>query len=114
MSNDTTAQMPAGLPEQYWDAQAGQVKMTELMADYGEAARLKAEHDERIAALPAKPEDYRIEGKLPDGYLVPAGFEPKVDPKDPRIGPLRELAHKQGWSQEMVSDLIGMDLQAQV
>src|SRR5262245_42698711 len=112
--NNATPTMPAGLPEQYWDAQTGQVKMPELVKAYGEAAAFKADHDARLAALPAKPEDYKMEGKLPDGFLVPAGFEPRVDEKDPRIPALRELAHKQGWSQETVSALIGMDLQAQV
>jgi hypothetical protein len=112
--NTTTAQRPEGLPDQYWDSDAGSVRMTELMADYGEAARLKADHDARIAALPAKPEDYKMEGALPEGFMVPHGFEPKVDPKDSRIPALREFAHKHKLSQEAVSKLIGLDLQAQV
>ena len=46
--------------------------------------------------------------------MVPHGFEPKVNPKDPRIPALREFAHKHHLSQEAVSALIGLDLQAQV
>ena len=115
MTDNTTAPaMPEGLPAEFWDAQANSVKLPELVNSYNETTRLKAEHEEHLKGLPAKAEDYKIQGALPPGFMIPFGYEPRVDEKDPRIPALRAFAHKHKLSQEMVNEIVGIDLQAQV
>lgn len=112
MTDDNHA-MPEGLPAQFWDEQAGAVKLPEMVKSYGELATFKAQEDERLKGLP-KAEDYKMDGTLPHGFMVPHGFEPKINEKDPHIAPLREFAAKHHLSQDQVSAIIGLDLQAQV
>jgi hypothetical protein len=114
IDTDAPSGMPEGVPAQFWNAETGQVDMPGMAKHYGELAAFKAQQDERHAGLPQKPEDYRIEGSLPQGFMVPHGFEPRVDPKDPRIPALREFAHKHRLPQEAVNALVSLDLQAQV
>ena len=106
--------MPEGLPETFWDADARAVKLPDLIASYGEAATFKQQHDERIAALPKKPDEYKIEMKLPEGFKPPEGIELKVDEKDARIPLLRDFALKNQLSQEALSELVGLDAQYRV
>lgn len=116
MADDIVAppQMPEGLPTQFWDAQANQVKLPDLIKSYGEAATFKTQHDARLAALPKKPEDYKIELKLPDTVKVPQGVEYKIDEKDPRIAPLRAYALKHQLSPDAVNELVAIDAERQI
>ena len=101
--------MPEGLPETFWDAEAKTVKLPDLVKSYGEVASFKQQHDERIAALPKTPEEYKIELKLPEGFKPPEGIELKVDEKDGRIAPLREFAVKHQLAPDAVNELVALD-----
>lgn len=60
----------------------------------------------RRAALPQKPEDVKIE--LPKDFQIPQGIEFKLDPSKPEFGKLQAAAVKHGFSQEAISDLVGV------
>ena len=45
---------------------------------------------------------------------VPDGFEYKLDEKDLRIGPLRDLAIKHQLSQEQVNQIVALEAQMQI
>jgi hypothetical protein len=105
---------PDWLPESYFDPKAG-IKLDDFGKHYSEVATAHKTFTEAQAALAArKPEDIKIEVKLPDTVKVPDGMELKVDPKDPRVEPLRAMAIKNGWSQEQVNDLVNFDAQQQI
>jgi hypothetical protein len=92
----------------------GRHQADEFGTHYAEVATFHKTFTEQQAALAArKPEDIKIEVKLPDTVKVPDGMELKIDPKDPRV-PLRAMAIKNGWSQEQVNDLVNFDAQQQI
>lgn len=98
---------PDQLPETFWDAQSGAVK-PEFWQHYAQTAG----EAEKIAALKArKPEDIKIEVKLPDTVKVPEGVQLKIDEKDPRVPVLRAVAHEFGMPQEAVDKLVSLDAQ---
>lgn len=105
---------PEGLPAQFWDQQTGQVNLPEFVKSYGEVSAFKTQHDQRIAALPKDPKDYKIELKLPDGVKVPDGAEFKIDDKDPRLPAVRAFAHKHQLSQDTVNELISLHAQMEI
>jgi hypothetical protein len=101
---------PEGLPESYFDPQTG-IK-PEFGQHYAEIATAHKTFTEQQAALAArKPEDIKFELKLPDTVKLPEGLELKINPDDPRIPILRDLALKNGWSQDQVNDLVALDAQ---
>jgi hypothetical protein len=109
--------MPEGLPAQFWDQSSGQVNMPDLVKSYGELSTFKTSHDERLAALPQKAEDYKVEWKAPDGFKPPEGLDPaalKINDKDPRIPALRAFAFEHKMSQDQVTALVGLHVQAQI
>lgn len=106
--------IPDGLPPQFWDSQAGQVNTPELVKAYGEIATFKAQHEERLAALPKDPKDYKLEIKLPDTVKLPEGFKPEIDEKDPRVPAVRAFAHKYQLPQDALNELVALDAQMQV
>jgi hypothetical protein len=111
------AVMPEGLPAQFWDDKSGAPKMADFVASYNELAKVKGEHDARVASLPTKAEDYKLDVKLPQDFKLPDGLDIKdlkVDDNDPRVGPLRELALKHQLPQEVVDELIALDAQTQI
>ena len=104
---------PEWLPEDHWDTATSAIK-PEFGKHYAE---LKAAADAdavRKAQLPQKPEDYKIEVKLPDTVKVPDGMELRINEKDPRVPVIRALAHEQGWTQETVNKLVALDAQMQI
>lgn len=108
------AARPDYVPETFWDDTTKAVK-PEFGAHYSELATFHKTQTEAQAALAArKPEDIKIESILPEGVKVPDGLEVKINEKDPRIPVLRELAIKNGWSQETVNALVAFDLQQQI
>lgn len=103
-------QRPDWLPESYFDPATG-IK-SEFGQHYAEIATAHKTHTETQAALAArKPEDIKIELKLPDTVKVPEGLDVKINPDDPRVPVLRELALKNGWTQDQVNDLVALDAQ---
>lgn len=107
-------QRPDYIPEQFWDADGGAVK-AEFGQHYSELATFKQTYDQTQEALKArKPEDIKIEVKLPETVKVPEGMEIKVDEKDPRIPVIREMALKNGWDQDAVNALVALDAQQKI
>jgi len=104
---------PEWLPEAHWDAASG-IK-PEFGAHYTEIANAHKTFTEQQAALAArKPEDIKIEVKLPDTVKVPDGMNLKIDEKDPRVAALRTMALKNGWTQDHVNELVAFDAQQQI
>lgn len=103
------AKPPEGLDPKFWDATAGQVNTAELIKGYGELAGFKKAADEAKAALPKTADDYKFEFKAPQDFKAPEGVQFKVDPKDPRIPFVREIAAKYGLPQSAVDDLVVAD-----
>jgi len=104
---------PEWLPESHWDATANTIK-PEFGTHYAELATFHKTETEKRAAIPAKPEDYKIEVVLPPEVKPPPGVELKIDEKDPRIPLVREFAHKFGLPQEAVSALVTLDAQMKI
>jgi hypothetical protein len=96
---------PEFLPADYWDEKAG-IKTDEFAKHYGELTAAQQKLAER--APPAKPDDYKIEVKLPDTVKVPEGmtFDPS---KDPRLPVLRQVAHELGLTNTEVNRLVALD-----
>lgn len=104
---------PEFIPETYWDPQAG--LKSEFGTHYTELANFHKSETEKAAALKArKPEDIKLELKLPDTVKVPDGVKVQIDEKDPRIPILRDLALQNGWSQETVNAIVALDAQSKI
>lgn len=105
---------PEWLPEAHWDATANSIK-PEFGAHYQEIAAAHKTFTEQQAALAArKPEDIKIELKLPETVKVPDGLQVQIDDKDPRVPVLREMAIKHGLSQDAVNALVAFDAEQQI
>lgn len=114
VSTPPPATRPDWLPEAHWDDQSKAMK-PEFGAHYAELANFHKAQTEAQAALETrKPEDIKIELKLPDTVKVPQGLELKIDEKDPRVPALREMAVKHRWSQETVDALIAFEAQQKI
>lgn len=108
------AQRPEWLPEAHWDSEGGAIK-PEFGAHYAELSAFRQTASEREAALKArKPEDIKLELKLPDTVKVPDGMEIKIDDKDPRIPMLRQVALERGLDQETVNAFVALDAQQKI
>lgn len=97
---------PDYLPEELWDEQAG------FKADaYNDLVAFKASREAELAQVPDSPDKYEARlpatFKLPEGVEVPEG-ELVLDASDQRIQFLREVAHKQNWSQAQFEDVLAM------
>lgn len=104
---------PDFLPETYWDPQGG-IK-PEFGPHYTEVAAFHKTETEKQAALKArKPDDIKLELKLPDTVKVPEGMSIKIDDKDPRIPVIRQLALDHGLDQEVVNKLVALDAQQKI
>lgn len=97
----------------YFDPQKG-VKFDALSKDFNDLRAFKAQDDLRRAAVPAKADEYKL--ALPQTFELPKGVdgkpvEFKFDENDPRLGPVRELAHKLGMDQTGFSQLLAINAQ---
>lgn len=108
------AQRPEWLGESHWDVEKGAIK-DDFGAHYTELASFHKTQTEAQAALAArKPEDIKIEIKLPETVKIPDGLQVQINDKDPRVPVIREMAIKRGWDQDTVNDLVAMDAQMQI
>ena len=71
-----------------------------------EAIAAKAAADVRKSGLPADPNGYKIE--LPPNWKAPEGTAFELNTQDPGLSELRNLAHRRGFDQETVSELLGI------
>lgn len=110
-----TATRPEWLPESHWDGAANSIKLDDFGKHYAEISTAHKTYTEQQAALAArKPEDIKIEVKLPETVKVPEGLQIKIDEKDPRVAFVRGFALENGLSQEAVNKLVALDAQMQI
>lgn len=104
--NEPTA--PAGL-ETFWDADAKSLKVDDLAKTFGELNAYKTEQDARLADLPQKPEDYKLEILADFAKTLPKDVQIKFDDKDPAVAEVRALAHELKLPQAAVSRLLTIE-----
>lgn len=104
--------MPAGLPEQYWDADANSVKMTELVGSYNELTQFKTDADAKAALVPQTEDAYTF--TLPETVNIPEGIDLKYDDKRPELVEARKMAKEMGLSQEQFSSLLALDARMKI
>jgi hypothetical protein len=100
----TPASRPDYVPEPFWDAATNSVK-PEFAAHYTELTTAKAALDARVAARPEKPEGYEL--KFPEGFTPELPI--KFDETDPRLAPLRTMAHQLNLSQAEFGELLKIE-----
>lgn len=100
---------PEGLPEQFWDAEAGSAKFVEIGKTLNELTVFKAQADSARAAVPEKPDGYEF--KVPASVKLPDGFAFTPDPNDPLVSLGRQVAHRAGLDQTGFDDLVGAYIQ---
>jgi hypothetical protein len=82
----------------------GQFETSE--AELGEMLKRQAADDLRKATVPPSPEKYLAQ--LPEGLTLPGGQTYKFDESDPSLVAARNLAHSKGWSQQDISEALGI------
>jgi len=106
---------PDWLPENFHDAKTGP-KWDDFGKHYAEVITRDAAEQIRRNALPAKPDDYKIE--LPKDFVVPQGVEFKFDDANPALANARALYHDimsgKVSGQEGFSKLLGLYAAEQV
>lgn len=100
----TTPSRPDYVPETFWDPATNSVK-PEFTTHYTELTTAKAALDARIAARPEKPEAYEL--KFPEGFTPELPI--KFDETDPRLAPLRTMAHQLNLSQAEFGELLKIE-----
>lgn len=115
---DVAPVRPAALADKafdaYWDAKAG-IKHDVLAKDFNDLRASKAQTDLRLAGVPKSPDDYKL--ALPQTYKAPVGpdgkpLDVKIDEADPRLPAARAWAHKFGLDQNGFSELLSIQVQA--
>lgn len=81
-------------------------KFDDFGKHYAEVSTAWAAEQVRRNALPTKPEDVQI--GLPKDFQLPQGVEFKFDPAKPEFSKLQAAAVKHGFSQDAVTDLVGV------
>lgn len=95
---------PEGLPDQFWDAEKG--------LKVGDLAAAIREHTERLADVPAKPEDYDL--ALSDAVKVPEGFDVQIDKADPFFAEVTAAAHEAGVPKAAFQKFVDAYAKAQI
>jgi hypothetical protein len=83
------AQRPEGLPDQFWDAEKGEVRLAELIKSQTDLRRIVSRGEHKP---PPTPDDY----KLPTADTIPADL---IKPDDPLWKVTTAAAHARGFSQ---------------
>lgn len=94
MSDETqtpeTPQRPDNVPEKFWDAGAGSLRLDDFAASYADLSQQVQVQSDLAASLPDQADGYEI--GLPEDFEAPEGFEFSVDGDD-RAEALRDWAH---------------------
>ena len=86
------ASRPDGLPEAFWDTDAGSVRLDDFVKSYNELSAVKRANDERAAAVPDAPDKYEL--GLPDDFQLPDGIQFEFQTDTELAGDFRALAHE--------------------
>jgi hypothetical protein len=101
------SQIPAGLPEKFWDASTNTVRQDDLIGAYNNISSsytkkqedIRAEIDgERMANRPADVDGYKF--AMPESVQIPDGYEFTLDDTDPILQFWREHSFENGFGQE--------------
>jgi len=117
-------QIPAGVPEKFWDAKSGQVnyeswgkstselqgKLRSIKSDTEKATR-EAVEAERFANRPETADAYEL--KVPDSIEMPEGLEFQFNENDPMLAFWRDTVFNNGGDQEMFEQGIEAYINAQ-
>lgn len=95
---NNVATMPDGLPESFWDADSGQVKLDDLLGEYDSLNQFKTEQEARLANRPESADKYEL--ALPEGFELPEGVEFEFDADSDLAKLGRQLAYEMGYSQQ--------------
>lgn len=96
---------PEGIPDDLWDNATG-LKTADVVERLKERDTLRGEADARRQGVPEKADGYEL--KLPADITLPEGMA--LNPNDPRLAPLRDLAHKAGLNQDQFSAFVALDV----
>lgn len=113
----TAVTRPEGIPDEYWDDEAG-VKHTDMLAKMNELTAFKSEVDSRSASLPENADGYEVklpdDFKLPEGFELPEGEEFNINSDDPRVAMAREFAFANNMDQKGFESLLALGAQADI
>lgn len=101
---------PAYLPENFWDAENGEIKGDDFAKHIQELADFKAKADERASSIPESADKYKLE--LGEDIKLPAGVS--INEQDPLYLAARELAAQEGWTQSEFNNRVGMFVKNQI
>jgi hypothetical protein len=115
---------PEWAPENFWDAEKGEVRVEDLGKSWFETKRTlsmrtddltkKVKEDFEKSRLSNRPETAdKYELKIPDG-LLPEGVDFQFEEGDPLIKFAREFAHEKGYSQDDFNSLVGAYVESEV
>lgn len=106
------AERPSYIPEQFWDPQANTVKEQDFSAELNRLTAVDLENKTRLAAVPAKPDDYQLVNS--SDFKLPDDFAFEFDAANPGYAALREFAQANGVSQTGFSKLLDIYVQDKV
>lgn len=93
---------PDDMPEQFWDADKGEVRTAALTKAWKDTRTELEKAKAGTGKPPEKPEDYKLE--LPADIKLPGG---KLDENDKAVALFRNVAHKAGLSNEKFNEVLG-------
>lgn len=102
---------PEGVADEFWDPASG-LKVTDLIAKYGEATGKLAEFDAAKAELPATADDYKLD--LPADFKAPEGMDLHLDADSEEVKGFRAVAKDMGLSQGQFTQLLGLEARMRV
>lgn len=102
--------MPDGLPENFWDAENGQVKVEDLVGSYKELSTFKSEAEAKYANRPESADKYEL--RVPEGIEgLPADFSLEGAKDSPLLKAVQETVFNAGGSQQEFDNIVKAYLQ---
>lgn len=100
---------PEQLPEQYWDADKGAVKVSDLLKDH---LALKTEVETARADVPESADGYEL--KVSDAVELPDGYALDIDKDSPFAKEIFAAAHQHKMPRAAVQSLVDAEARRQI
>lgn len=97
-------QPPEGLDARFWDGEKAEVKVTDLIADYGNLSKFKTETEARFKDRPEAPDKYEL--RIPESVKLPEGVEFEFAADSDLVKMARQIAFDSGRGQEGFDELV--------